>query len=280
VAKDYAAIARARIHRPGEGGRKPRILIYGRNKKGKTRFCTTAPNVLILDPEDGTREEKKSNPDVWPVTQWQDLDDAYGFLKGGGKSPKTNQPYEWVALDGMTRIGAIAIRFIMDQEAERDLARKPSDTKIQDYGKANKMVEAVLHNFHSLRNIGIVLTAQERMVEIENMEDLGDDDEATPAGYMYVPDLSKGARAPLNQIVDVIGRIYVVRGDFTVKKRIKVDGVPKVKSVETKSQRRLWIGSHEMYDTGARSDFELPDFIKNPTVGSVVRAMREGKVAA
>jgi hypothetical protein len=257
----------------------PRFFIYGRNKKGKTRFCSTAPNVLIVDPEDGTVAEQKLDPDVWPIVKWADLDDVYNAIKSGVKSPKTGQPYQWIALDGMTRMLNMAVDFVMNQELDRDLTKKPVDIDTRRlYGRANKLIQSMLHNFHSLRNVGLIFTANERMVEIENMEDLGDDTDATPSAFMYVPDLSPGARAPLNQVVDVIGRIYVVRGNFTIKRRVRVAGQVKIRNVETTVQRRLFIGPHEMYDTGVRTGFELPDFIKEPTVASLTRAMREGKV--
>jgi hypothetical protein len=274
--KDYKAIARSKIARPGTG-RKPRYLIYGRNKKGKTRFCATAPDVLIADPEDGTIAETRLDPDVWPVSEWADLDDIYQAVKGGVTSPKTGKPYQWIALDGMTRMLSMAIDFVSKQQAERDLTRQPGQTDQRTYGQANRMIESMLHNFHSLRNIGLIFTAQERVVEIENMEDLGDDDDATPASFMYVPDLTKGARAPLNQVVDVIGRIYVVRGQFDVKRRVKVGEKVVIKTSQVNTQRRLWIGPHEMYDTGARTGFTLPDFIREPSVAAVNRALREGK---
>lgn len=276
--KDYAAIAKAKIVSAGSG-RKPRYLVYGRNKKGKTRFCATAPNVLILDPEDGTIAETKLNPDVWPISQWSDLDDVYNAVKSGFVSPKTGNPYEWIALDGMTRILSMAIDFVSHQQAERDLSRHPNQVDQRTYGQANKMIESMLHNFHSLRNVGLIFTAQERVVEIENMEDMGEDSDATPVSYQYVPDLTRGARGPLNQVVDAIGRIYVVRGEFTVKRRVKgADGKVVIKEVPTTAQRRLYVGPHEMYDTGVRTGFSLPDFIKEPTVASLTRAMREGKV--
>lgn len=274
--KDYAAIARAKIHRPGTG-RMPRYLVYGRNKKGKTRFCATAPDVLICDPEDGTIAESKLDPDVWPITEWNDLDEVYQAVKGGVKSPKTNQPYKWIALDGMTRMLSMAIDFVSKQQAERDLTRQPNQVDQRTYGQANRMIESMLHNFHSLRNVGIVLTAQERVVEIENMEDLGDDDDATPASFMYVPDLTKGARAPLNQIVDVIGRIYVVRGDFEASRIVMREGKKVRVKTAVNTQRRLFVGPHEMYDTGYRSGYTLPDYLREPTVASLGRALREGK---
>jgi hypothetical protein len=178
----------------------------------------------------------------------------------------------------MTKMLSMGIDFVSKQQAERDLTRQPNQVDQRTYGQANRMVEAALHNFHSLRSIGLIFTAQERVVEIENMEDLGDDDDAAPAAYQYVPDLTKGARAPLNQVVDLIARIYVVRGDFTTKRRVRQGDKVVTKEVETKIQRRLWIGPHDMYDTGYRSGYELPDFIKDPTIASVTRALREGKV--
>lgn len=256
----------------------PRYLVYGRNKKGKTRFCATAPDVLICDPEDGTVEEKKLNPDVWHITKWEDLDEVYNYLKSGGKSPISGKPYQWVALDGMTKMLSMAIDFVSKQQAERDLTRDPKQTDQRTYGQANRMLEALLDNFHSLRHIGLIITAHERIVEIKDMEDLGEDDDAAPASYQYVPDLTKGSRAPLNRVVDLIGRIYVVRGDFITKRRTRnAEGKAVVREVETKVQRRLYIGPHDMYDTGYRSGYELPDFIKEPTIASVNRALREGK---
>lgn len=278
ASKNYAQIAKAKISRPGQSERMPRFLVYGRNKKGKTRFCATAPDVLICDPEDGTVEEKKLNPDVWHVTQWADLDEIYQFLKAGGISPTTGKPYKWVALDGMTKMLSMAIDFVSKQQAERDLTRQPNQVDQRTYGQANRMIESMLHNFHSLRSIGIILTAQERIVDVENMEDLGDDDDAAPASYQYVPDLTKGARSPLNQVVDLIGRIYVVRGDFTVKRRVRRGEKVVTIDAETHIQRRLFVGPHDMYDTGYRSGYELPDFIKEPTVASVTAALRQGKV--
>lgn len=282
MAKDYAAIAAQRIHRVGASERQPRILVYGRNKKGKTRFSTTAPNVLILDPEDGTAEEKTTNPDVWPISEWSDFDDVYGWFKSGkAVSPVTKKPYEWISFDGMTRIGTIALNFVSNQQAERDLTRKPGQIDQRTYGQANKMIEGMLHNFHTLRHVGLIFTVQERMIEIENMEEL-DDDDATPKSYQYVPDLPKGARAPLNQIVDCIGRIYVVKGDdLTTPKRVRgEDGKIKIVRAKVRMQRRLYIGPDDMYDTGYRSAHTLPDFIKNPTVPTLVDALRNGKVPA
>lgn len=272
--KDYEAIAAAKIRKPGTNKRKPRLLVYGRNKKGKTRFCTTAPDVLILDPETGTEEERRAAPDVWPIDQWSDIHDAYMFLKGGGKSPITGRPYQWVALDGATRISNIALRWVMSQTEERSLEKKPGQVGKQDYGRSGEMFKGMLLNFHSLREIGVIITAQERMVEIENPDET--DEEVDQVAATFVPDLPKGARSAVNSMVDLIGRLYIYRGTYTKKFRQKDTGKIIEKEMEG-IQRRLWIGPHALYDTGYRSEFTLADSLLDPTVPSVIAAMREGK---
>ena len=132
--KDYAAIARARIHRPATHDRMPRLLVFSRPKKGKTRFCASAPDVLILDPEDGTKEEKALNPAVWPVNEWSDVVEAYHFVKG-------TDEYKWVALDSFFKIYTQLLHYLMRQKSgEVDLEKVPQSVQIQSYGRANEMV--------------------------------------------------------------------------------------------------------------------------------------------
>lgn len=264
--KDYAAIAKRNITNPRaqKDKRLPRILVYGRNKKGKTRFAISAPNVLIIDPEHGTDEMMKLNPDVWHVDTWEELDDVYKFLKLG------NHSYDWVCLDGMTKIHNMALRWVMNLMEERDLDRKPGLVQQRDYGRAGEMTKGLLWNFHNLP-MGVIFTAQERQENPQTGEDDDEDVEEVPSAY--VPDLPKGARSTLNSIVSVIGRIYTVKVDVPVRNK-STGETEEVRKV----QRRLWLEPHPAYDTGYRSDYELPPFIKNPTVPKLVQLMREGKV--
>lgn len=276
AAKDYTAIAKARITQPSASNREPRILIYGRNKKGKTRLTSTAPDVLILDPEYGTDHETKANPNVWPVTQWEDLADAYQFLRLGptkAVSPITGKPYRWVALDGLTRVSNMALRWVMAQEEERNLDRKPGQVGKQDYGRSGEMVKGMLLNLHGLSHLGVIITAQERMREVEVSSE--EDADADSAGHVFVPDVPNGVRSAVNSIVDVIGRIYTVRGEF--KKRVRDRESGEIRTIEYNVQRRLWIGTHGSYDTGYRSEFELPDSINDPTIPKLIKVIKEGK---
>jgi AAA domain len=265
--KDYAAIAAKKMYRPATRERMPRILVYSRNKKGKTYFSISAgpSKTLVLDPEYGTAEMKTRNPHVWPIEVWTDMDEAYEFLRHVNKCPfdecpDKGHPFTWVSVDGLTKINNLALKHVMKVQEERSLDRIPGMVQKQDYGKSGELMKDLLTKFHNLPQ-GIVFTCQERQVEsFDSEEDIDYEESAA----WYVPDLPKGVRGSANAIVDVIGRLYVVKTS---------DDPPK-------AERRLWLGDSVKYDTGYRSDFVLPDHLKSPTVPKLVELMRTGTVTS
>lgn len=263
--KDYRKVAAAKMYRPGEIERQPKILVYGRNKKGKTTFGTSAgiDRTIVVDPEYGASEMKTKNPHVWPIDKWAEMDDFIEWFRNVNECPKCKptHSFDWVCVDGLTRLGNMALKHVGKLEEERSLTRIPGllDPR-RDYNKAGELMKDMLVRFHNMHDVGVVYTAQERMQETMDSEE---DEDSGESEVMYVPDLPKGVRGHANSLVDVIGRLYVVRIDSDM-------GEP------PKKQRRLWIGDSLKYDTGYRSDFELPDYLRAPTVGKLVRLMREG----
>jgi len=254
--KDYAAIAAAKITRPAEAKRRPKILVYSRNKKGKTTFGVSAgiPNTLVIDPEHGTDEMKSKNPHVWHVEKWEELDDVSNFLRF------SNHPYTWVCVDGLTKLSNMALKYVMKLQEDRSLDRIPGMVQQRDYGKAGELMKDMLTRFHNM-SLGVVYTAQERQ---DGAYDDNEDEDSEDASVAYIPDLPRGVRGVANSLVDVIGRLYVVRLEGN-------DGKPK-------SERRLWIAESVKYDTGYRSDFVLPDMVRNPTIPKLVKLMRTGQL--
>lgn len=253
-AKDYAAIAASKITRPSKlQDRLPTILIYARNKKGKTRFSMSPGQgeVLIVDPEHGTDPFIKRDPHVWHINTWEELDEIYKFLR------HSQHTYTWVALDGLTRMSNMALRYVMSQAEEHDLNRRPGMVQKQDYGKAGELTKGMLYNFRNL-DMGVIYTAHERQID---GSEFSEDEDVEDTTVQYVADLPKGVRAAVNGIVDVVGRLYVVKVDRGEKKVL---------------QRRLWLEPSAMYDTGGRSDFTLPQYLANPTVSKLVTLMKEG----
>jgi hypothetical protein len=259
--KDYAKLYAQKMQRPAEVKRMPRFLFYSRNKKGKSSLCLSVgvDNILMIDPEKGTDEMKKKNPHVWPVHQWEDVDDAYEFLRHINLCTRcpTPHPFRWAGVDGLTKMANMSLKYVMKLEDEKSLTRTPNFVQKNDYGKSGELVKDLLIKFHNLP-LGIVFTAQERQVEAFDSEE---DEEFEGIPSAYVPDLPKGARSAAGSIVDVVGRLYVVKNADTGKK-----------------ERRLWVGDSARYETGYRSDFVLPDYIANPTIPKLVTLMRTGTI--
>lgn len=256
--KDYAAIARKRIQRPAEIKRLPKFHIYARQKKGKTTFSVSAgvEKTLVLDPEHGTDLMQSKNPHVWHIERWEDMDEAYNYLRSG------DHPYEWVSVDGLTKLSNMSLKYTMRIQEERSIDRIPGQVQQRDYGRAGEVMKTMLTNFHNLPQ-GVIFTSQERMQEVVDSEE---DEDIETEGAEFVPDLPKGVRGYVNSLVDVIGRLYVAKIEHPKDPEKMV------------AQRRLWIGESLKYDTGYRSDFTLPDMVKAPSIPKLVTLMRTGQL--
>jgi hypothetical protein len=259
--KDYLAVAKRNITTPSRLQQYRRILVYGRNKKGKTTFALSAgrEKTLVIDCEHGTDAMLKTDPYVWHMDKWEDIDDVVGAIKTKQLSPASldlgpeEEPFEWLVPDTLTRFNNLALRRVMKIAEETNLDRIPGLVDRRDYFKSGELMKEMLMTLHSLP-INVCYTAQERMKTIGGYEE---DEDADEPDYIMVPDLPDAVRGAANSWVEVIGRIYVVR----------VDGV---------SRRRLHIGVNERYDTGYRSDFNLPDVVRSPTLPKLVKLMTEG----
>lgn len=278
--KDYLAIARKKMTRPSEMTPKWRIFVYSRQKKGKTRFLISADEgeagkILIADSERGTDKYRGAglNPHVWPINRWEDTQELWGALRTGELSPKTAglgksaKPYAWVGIDTMTKIHNYALRYVMGIREEAQLDKKPGLVSKQDHGKAGELSKELVLKLDALPNIGVLWTAQEK---IKTLGDNEEEDELDEVSTWTIPELPDGVRSYLNANCDVIGRLYVAKAEFKAP-----DG-----GVVEKNQRRMWLGAHPRYDTGYRSEFELPDLLKNPTVPLLVKTMMEGAKSA
>lgn len=256
VEKDYAAIAAKRITRPADIVRMPKILVYSRNKKGKTTLGISAgvEQTLVIDPEHGSDEMKTKNPHIWHVDRWEDMDDVTNYLRF------TDHPFKWVVVDGLTKLSNMSLKYVMKMQEEKSLDRQPGMVQQRDYGKSGELMKDMLTRFHNMP-MGVVYTAQERQ---DGAYDDSEDEDSEEAEVAYIPDLPRGVRGVANSLVDVIGRLYVVK---------LTDSEPPT------TERRLWIGESVKYDTGYRSDFVLPDMLRKPTIPRLVRLMRTGSAA-
>lgn len=235
-----------RIKSVDEANKYVKILVYGRNKKGKTRFAATAPKVLIIDiDEEGTRSAAGSGADVLEVATFDDVAHIYWWLKAG------NHDYEAVAIDTITALASAAMRKVLGESEDRDPTREVAMPDRRTYGRANQLVKGLLLDFRNL-SMHVIFLAQERTQKDD------DDEEATT---FHTVDLSPGTRTTALGCVGIIGRIYLRE---TPQKNLKS---------KTKWEARMLVGPHEDYDSGNRIE-GLPNIIRNPTMPKIIKAWR------
>lgn len=225
-----------------------KVLVYGRNGHGKTRFAASGPNTIILDVnEKGTRSVRTYDAHLMPIESWEELTFAYWMLKEGDHDFKT------VVIDTLTQAQHMCMRHILKEAEDRDPNRPASMPRRQDWGQLGELMKPLMLNFRNLP-MNVVFVCQER---VDKGSD--EDDEAT---NRRVPDLSPSVRGVAMGSVEVMGRIY----------KRKVRSVDKSKKKETvKWQTRMLVGPHEDYETKDRTG-KLGTIIVEPTMQDIINA--------
>lgn len=234
-----AAVVEKRIKDVKDASPYARVLVYGRNKTGKTVFASTWPKVLIVDiDEEGTRSARKGAK-VIEVRSFDEVAAVYWYLKAG------NHEFETVAIDTITALHASAMRKVMGEAEDRDPTREKSTPDRRIWGRANQLVNDLIMDFRNLQ-MHVVFLSQERVI----------DDEDTDEPALHTVNLPAGARGTALGAVGVIGRVFLK--EVTVKK-----GKDKGK---TKWRALLLVGPHEMYDTGNRLVDEKGEPLLKPLI--------------
>lgn len=223
-----------------------KVLLYGKNKKGKTRTAAAAPKPLIIDiNERGTRSVRGyKGAEVFPVNKWEDVTWAYWMLKEG------NHDYETVILDTVTQLQNLGMKQVLGEQEDRDPNREPSMPDWKSWNKLKELMVPLILNFRNLP-MHVVFVAQEKSKENE--------EELTTETF---PEVAPSIRGTLTGSVDIIGRIYMAQ----------MRSVDKKKKKEVKVwERRMLVGPHDEFITGDRSGV-LPRVVRNPTVNKMIEA--------
>lgn len=236
IAKAAAEVAK-RIKPVEEASSKAKVLIYGRNKTGKTVFASTADKVLLVDVDEEGSRSAHSGAHVLEVRSFDEVAAIYWWLKA--HTQKGDCPYNAVAIDTITALHAAAIRKVLGEAEDRDPTREPATPDRRIWGRANQLVNNLLMDFRNL-NMHVIFLAQERVIV----------DEDTDEAALHTVNLPAGARGTALGCVGLIGRIFL--------KEVKVKRGPD--KGKTRWTAVLLVGPHEQYDTGNR--IGLPAVIK------------------
>jgi hypothetical protein len=75
-----------------------KVVLYGPPGSGKTTMGATFPSVLFLSAESGLLSVRDKDIDVWTINGWEDLEEAYDYLRKGGHG------YKSVVIDSLTEV--------------------------------------------------------------------------------------------------------------------------------------------------------------------------------
>lgn len=200
-----AVTKRARPERPpqivplGDGLDKYiRMMVYSAPGQGKTVFAGTSPKCLILEADRGTESAlvRGSKAEKWIVNDWDDMAEAYTYLRHGG----TND-FDWVWIDSLTLFQERGLDHIM-----ADLVAQKSHRQIWapdkgEYGQNMNRVSKLVRDLKDLPiNLGI--TAH----EMHTMDDEGND--------LIVPWIQgKGMPEKICAYVGVVGHLELKEKD-------------------------------------------------------------------
>ncbi len=196
----------AQIVQVSEIVRNLNMLVWGRQKSGKTALIASGPKPIILACEDGT-ETIMTYPDVqvFPVdksgtyitARWKHAADFLYYLRYGDHDRKT------VGVDTTTALLRMAVRFINKDEEIRDDFRAKGTTDQRTWGRVGALLNEFMEDLTAVcneRGMHLIWTAQERA--------LGEE-QATQAGSYFVPDLTPSVRSTILAQPSIIARTII-----------------------------------------------------------------------
>ena len=229
-----------------------KVLFYGPNGTGKTTIAGSFPDPIIFDiNERGTRV--LSTPDgrikKRAVDEFEMLVQGFWYLKSG------KHPFKTVILDNITTLQEVAMRYIMNKEADFDLSKDLDMPTKRDWGGLSQVLKRWLIDFRNLP-MNVVFIAQERRDKDEDIES----DEAS-----VFPQVTPSVRGILGAAVDVIGRTYVTE---------TLD--PNTGKAKTKFCLRVAPGPKYLAKIRLPSGASTPNSLVNPRYESLVKIMNGG----
>lgn len=240
-----------KIHRASEFPVNLAVVVYARPKTGKTRFCATAPDVLIIDCDekgtDSTRDDL--DPKAIRVERWSEINDIYWYLQSGDHNFKS------VAIDTVSGLQTLAMNFVLGDEAARDASKDPDQPSQRIYQKVTQLMKTQITNFRNLP-MNVIFTAHTRTRETGE----GEDELVQVTG----PNLSPATQSHLLGAVGLIG--YMTHREVVVKRT--VNGAVKKRKVR---RVRMLIGPSDRFETGVRySALHELDYIDSPNFSEML----------
>lgn len=170
------------------GDLKPTFAVFGDVGVGKTTFVSYAPNLLLIDVENGRSSIVKTpnEPQIFEPDDVNDLGEIYLHLKSN------QDEFDSVAIDTFTEVEKMFIEDVINQQVKRDPSKDKNLATQADYKKASSRMRKMARRFRSL-DMYTFFICHER-------EDKDDSTGVVKKGPAVMPSVMKD----LNAFTDVI----------------------------------------------------------------------------
>lgn len=263
-----------------------KVLVWGDQGTGKTRFGTTFPGpVLAIDVgEKGyiafKKEAKAGKLDVTEIEDFQQLLDTLLYLRDHETKYKT------IILDSMTGLSNMAIMSFLESKGKKislETAKKWGSLTQSDYGEIANKVKPLLNTIKDLE-MNVVFTAHSKS-EVKERESKNDSIEATvedESGLLEEIEAIKSGKKEMKALIDLksipiyvpnisrsIGQTLMAGVDYIFHSFIDATGPEPIYGIH--------VGPNPYFLTKARlaEGIKAPAFIADPTYQKV-RAMVDG----
>lgn len=181
------------------------MLVWGRQKSGKTGIIASGPKPIIFACEDGT-QTIRDFPDVkvfpmqnnhYITARWEHVSKFLYYLRYGDHDRET------VGVDTTTALLRMAVRHVNKDEEIRDEFRAKGSTDQRTWGRVGSLMNEFMEDLSAVcveRNMHLIWTAQERS--------LGEE-QALKAGSEFVPDLTPAVRSTILAQPGIIARTVI-----------------------------------------------------------------------
>lgn len=181
------------------------MLVWGRQKSGKTAFIASGPKPIIFACEDGTQTiQDFPEVQVFPMknnryitAKWEHTAMFVKYLRYADHDRET------VGVDTTTALLRMAVRYINKDEEVRDDFRAKGTTDQRTWGRVGSLMNEFMEDLAQVcteRGMHLIYTAQERS--------LGEE-QADKAGSDFVPDLTPSVRSTILAQPGIIARTVI-----------------------------------------------------------------------
>lgn len=211
----------ARISKPEDVTQHLKVLIYAEPGCGKTTFCGTAPNLLLVDVERGSLVLRNTAAEVLEYVSFQQVDKFVDLLVADDPA---FAKYDTIAFDSLSELQ----RRVLDSQL--DTKSKVTGSKIykaswDEYGPNTQMIRELMSRFRDIPNKNLIVTAQSKL----------DKDETSGVTFVR-PDLTPKVFATVTALFDIVmylkidskgNRVGQVQPSKTVVAKSRITTLPK-----------------------------------------------------